>query len=159
MRFITTLPVTVWVFVFAFAPSPGRAADAVGLPSPQCAPLIRGVLWWIDPKVDGPRLIEVLDAMEAVGMDVLWLFGTMELAADPDDRLLERIYAQADRRNWRVIIETSWVYEWYGPWNIAALKEIERKRVALITRRYAHHRSFFAWYINYEIYMLESAGL
>ncbi len=134
--------------------APARtAAHDLDLPPPQCRPLIRGVLWWIHPKVDGPKLTETLDAMGAVGMNLLWLLGTMPLVDDPDDTLLERIYTEADRRGWRVLIETSWVPEWYGPWDIPKLKALESRRIPLIARRYAHHRSFFGWYINYEIYM------
>ncbi len=137
----------------ASAPTSVCAGEALRLPDPQCEPLIRGALWWINPERDGPRLVELLDAMDAVGMNVLWLFGTMPLAANADDTLLERIFAEADRRKWRVIIETSWVHEWYSDWDIAALKEINRRHVAAVTRRYAHHASFYGWYINYEIYM------
>lgn len=142
------------VFLGAFGlSSPNALAESPILPPPQCRPLIRGVLWWIHPKTDGPHLERTLDAMGDVGMNLLWLLGTMPLADDPDDTLLERIFAQADRHGWRVIIETSWVHEWYARWDIPALMELERKRVERITRRYAHHPSFWGWYINYEIYM------
>jgi len=45
----------------------GQAEDLSKLPPPQCEPLIRGVLWWVHPTVDGPRVREIFDAMDAVG--------------------------------------------------------------------------------------------
>ncbi len=133
--------------------SSARAGDALQLPGPQCEPVIRGVLWWLKPETDRRHLNRILDAMGHVGMDILWLLGTVPLADDPDDTLLERIFTQADRRGWRVIIETSCAHQWWVKWDVPALKEADRKHVETVTRRYGHHRSFYGWYINYEVYM------
>lgn len=129
------------------------AADELKLPPPQCPPLVRGVLWWLSPEHDKANLNATLDAMDAVGMNVLWLFGTTQLASDANNTLLEEIYTQADRRGWRVIIETSAEGDWYHHWDIPKLKKTDEAQVANVTRRYAKHPSFFGWYINYEIYM------
>ncbi|MGE5610770.1 MAG: DUF4434 domain-containing protein [Bacillota bacterium] len=134
----------------------GRAASseaAITEPPRQCQPVISGVLWWLNPAAERSKLIAILDAMEQVGMDTLWLLNTTGLAADPDDTFLEKIYAEADRRHWRVIIETSSVGDWYHHWDIPALKEADRRHVENVARRYSRHRSFYGWYINYEIYM------
>lgn len=122
-------------------------------PAQQCAPVIRGVLWWLNSPADRPKLTAILDAIGNVGMDTLWLLGTTGLAADPNDTFLEQIYSEADRRKWRVIIETSAVGDWYYRWDIPALKEADRRQVENAARRYGRHPSFFGWYINYEIYM------
>lgn len=133
---------------------PGTAfAGTDPLPAPRCEPLIRGALWWLRPERESERLRETLDAMEGVGMNLLWLLHTSELAADPQSTLLDRIFAEADRRGWRVIIETSHRPRWYHDWDIPAEITANRAHVENVTRRYAHHRSFFGWYLNYEIYM------
>lgn len=133
--------------------APARAAEPWRPPERQCKPLIRAVLWYLNPKADAPQLDATLDVMQNVGMDMLWLLGAAPLANDPDDKSLEQIYTQADRRGLRVIIETSSNHRWFHEWDIPNLKEIERRNADVIARRYAHHPSFYAWYINYEIYM------
>ncbi len=131
------------------------AASAGGspLPAPRCQPLIRGALWWIDPARDPQRLDATIEAMDGAGMNLLWLLNTAGLAADEGSDLLERLYTHADRRGWRVIIETSCVPDWYHHWDVPALVEASRRHVGNATRRYARHPSFFGWYINHEIYM------
>lgn len=131
-------------------PPPGKLTH---LPPRQCQPLISGVLWWIDPQTDPPRLDTILDAMDRAGMNLLWLLGTPELAADPDDTTLEKLFTEADRRQWRVIIETSCVPNWFVNWDLPTLKQADRRQVEQVAESYGHHPSFFAWYINYEIYM------
>ena len=129
------------------------STDAGAEPPPQCQPVISGVLWWLTPAAERPKLNAILDAMEQAGMDTLWLLNTTRLAADPKDAFLEEIYSEADRRKWRVIIETSHVGDWYHRWDVPALKEADRRHVENVTRRYSRHPSFYGWYINYEIYM------
>jgi hypothetical protein len=145
--------VGVWLVVGG---SVGHGASSGGViegPRRQCQPVISGVLWWLNPGAERSKLTPILDAMEQAGMDTLWLLNTTGIAADPKDTFLEEIYAQADRRKWRVIIETSSVGDWYHRWDIPALKEADRRHVENVTRRYSRHRSFYGWYINYEIYM------
>lgn len=145
----------IGLLIFAILGLPGAVrGDAFGsLPPPQCPPLIRGALWWVQPKTDGENLERVLAAMADVGMNVLWLLGTPPLLEKLEDDLLERIFTQADQRGWRVIIETSCVGDWFHKWDIDNLKTIDRRQMEEVTRRFGHHPSFFAWYINYEIYM------
>ncbi len=146
--------ITIVCFLLLFNPAATFAADkTAALPDPQCPPLVRGILWWINPKTDPPNVDKTIEAMDAVGMNLLWLLHTTPLVNDEQDSTLDRIFTQADRRGWKVIIETSCVHQWYGPWDIEKLKQINQEQIRTVTRRYAHHPSFFGWYINYEIYM------
>ena len=134
-------------------PAVGEEAVALPPPPPRCEPVIHGVLWWVDPGTHGPKLVEILDAMERVGMNTLWILGPQAWLMDSKDTLLERIYAEADRRKWRVILTTSGIGDWYHRWDIPALIKTEEIDIPDLARRYGHHPSFFGWYINYEIYM------
>ncbi|HOW70020.1 MAG TPA: DUF4434 domain-containing protein [Phycisphaerae bacterium] len=133
--------------------SPAVGEEGAALPAPRCEPVIHGVLWWVDPAAHGPKLLEILDAMDRVGMNTLWILGPQTWLIDPAAPLLERIYAEADRRRWRVILATSGMGDWYHRWDIPALVKTEEADITDLARRYGRHSSFFGWYINYEIYM------
>ncbi|HSW47292.1 MAG TPA: DUF4434 domain-containing protein [Phycisphaerae bacterium] len=148
------LACTTAAYAQTSASQPAAAGnDLAALPPPQCEPLVRGVLWWVDPAVDGPRVRQIVQAMADVGMNVLWIIGSNEFLTQADNPLLNRIFDEADRREWRVILATSTNGRWYFDWDIPALKKIEERNIRAMARMYAQRPSFFAWYINYEIYM------
>ena len=129
---------------------PARIGD---LPAPQCPPLIRGVLWDVVPDRDGPKVEAIIDAMAGVGMNLLWILGPNEFLTQAENPVLKRIFDEADHRGWRVILTTSSNGPWYIAWDIPALKKVEDRNILLMARMYGHRRSFFGWYINYEIYV------
>ena len=128
-------------------------ADLTALPPPLCKPLIRGVLWWVRPPYDVERLRAEIDAMAAVGMDLLWVFTPNDKLADPQNPSLKLIFDEADRRRWRVILCTSAVAGWYVDWDIPKLKRIEEQNIRTLAGLYGHRPSFWGWYLNYEVYM------
>jgi hypothetical protein len=144
----------LWLGWSTLAAGPAtQPADLSALPPQQCAPVIRGVLWWVRPPYDLERIRAEMEAMAAVGMDLLWVFTNNDRLADPDNPALKLIYDEADRRQWRVIICTSAVAGWYVDWDIPKLKRIEERNIRAIAGLYGQRPSFWGWYINYEVYM------
>lgn len=123
------------------------------LPPPMCEPAVRGVLWWVHPQREGPKVEAIIEAMADVGMNLLWIIGSNAFLTQPDNPVLGRIFDEADRRNWRVILATSHNGGWYHDWDIPALKKLEDRNIRAMADMYARRPSFFGWYINYEIYM------
>lgn len=126
--------------------------DIDDVPAAQCEPLVRGVLWWVNPDRDGPNVREIVGAMADVGMNLVWIIGSNEFLTQEDNPLLKQVFDEADRRGWRVILATSSNGRWYYDWDIPALKTIEDHNIPLMARLYGRRPSFFGWYINYEIY-------
>lgn len=124
----------------------------------RVAPLIRGALWWVtpaDPELwTAERLRESIDAQRAVGFDILWLLNTPQLlrktAEDASADILERIFALADDRAMKVIVDLP-VGGWYGKTALEAMQAALAAHAAAMGERYRHHASFWGWYINHEI--------
>ncbi len=117
-------------------------------------PLMSGTLWWLRPDVatwSDERLAQAVDAQRDVGFDLLWLLNAAAFPSTPGQPdLLERLYTLADAREMKVIIDLP-QGGWYGRAPAAEVIDKVTEAAADLHRRYGHHASFHAWYLNYEI--------
>lgn len=129
----------------------------------RTAPLIRGTLWYIaqdqmrtswQKKDFGKEIQYQID----IGFDLLWLLNTPTLMEEaiaaeakgkPRD-VLETIFQIADENNMRVILDLPQA-GWYGKTAPQQMIDLSMAHIQRFFERYGRHRSFYGWYLNYEI--------
>jgi hypothetical protein len=129
----------------------------------RTAPLIRGTLWYIAQdqmrtswqKKDFAREIQYqID----IGFDLLWLLNTPALMEEaiaaeakgkPRD-VLEMIFQIADENRMRVMFDLPQT-GWYGKTTPHQMIGRSKAHIERFFERYGRHRSFYGWYLNYEI--------
>ena len=93
-----------------------------------------------------------------VGFDLLWLLNiptlmkeaiTAEAKGKPHD-VLEMIFQIADENNMRVIVDLPQA-GWYGKTAPQQMIDRSMAHIKRFFERYGRHRSFYGWYLNYEI--------
>lgn len=129
------------------------AADAAE-ERPPTPPLMRGTLWWVPAEVaewDDARLDRAVQAQQDVGFDLLWILNATSFpAAEGQADVLERIYALADAKDMKVIIDLP-QGGWHGKTPADELIATACAGVRDLHDRYGDHPSFHGWYLNYEV--------
>ena len=127
----------------------------------QTPPLIRGALWWVtDAYKDWTReqFDQAMQAQCDVGFDVLWILNTPGLldraleaeAAGESKDVLGIVYDVADAKGMRVIADLP-KGGWYGKAEAVDMVATVTDYIRRYHGRYGHHKSFYGWYLNYEI--------
>lgn len=121
-----------------------------------------GSLWYTGPA-DAQRSPDAwrgdLDALQALGMDLLVLSGSFVEEAVPEDPETQRaepmkaLFDEADRRGIRLFINTLSMSDWWAQADAGPECTRAGKCIRTIAKRYGAHKSFVGWYIPYELYM------
>ena len=123
----------------------------------ECPPLMRGALWWVTAPYytsTEEELAATVAAQEAVQFDLLWLMNCPALLKRTEenagDDILRVLFELADARGMRVIVDLPRA-GWYRETESAAIIRDTQNLAERMARRYGEHRSFYGWYLNYEI--------
>lgn len=137
----------------------------------RTAPLMRGTLWWVrgdnmEHQWQKSDFAEEIKLHRKIGFDILWIFNTPKLMADAienqqkgiDRDVIEMIFEIADEHNMLVIVDLPNA-GWYGKSSKEDMIEITHRYISQFYKRYAEHKSFYGWYLNYEINPLKPADV
>ncbi len=131
---------------------------------PKIEPLIRGALWWLTSAYDGWTEDDWEKAIQAqcdVGFDVLWIFNTPALLKQAEQEgqnnrqdtrfdVLDTVYRIAAEKKMRIIADLP-KGGWYQKNSQEEILAINTEYIRKYHARYGHYRSFWGWYLNYEI--------
>jgi hypothetical protein len=118
---------------------------------------IRGSLYYLGNAFSSKNFSEELDAEQAIDFDILWLSGYMfryeSLKNEQIIEYLETIFSEADNRGMRVIVEIMGTADWYKIWDCEGEIAKDKKIINILIEKFTHHKSFFGFYLGYEVYI------